>query len=99
MFCDLKDLSELHLDDNQLQSVDFILECLGKLTYLNLEYNKIKRLSNETLRKFDKLTNSNPKFKPTINLKGNPFHCDCHLRHFYDWLRTTKTSVFKVRRN
>ena len=97
MFCALPSLTDLYLGDNQLQEVNFSLKCLKQLRYLDLEYNKIKRLTNRTLKKFDEAFSMSK--DKTINLKGNPFHCDCELRNLYDWLISTKTSLFhKVRK-
>ena len=60
MFCDLPALTDLYLGDNQLTEVDFSLECLQRLNYLDLEYNKIQYLSDATLAKFDKAFSSDP---------------------------------------
>lgn len=92
MFCALPALTDLYLGDNQLQEINFSLKCLKQLRYLDLEYNKIKRLTDRTLEKFDEVfAHSSDK---TINLKGNPFRCDCELRNLFNWLKTTKTSLF-----
>ena len=95
LFCSLPSLTHLYLGDNQLQSVDFSLDCLKQLQYLDLEYNKIKRLSSSTLAKLDRvfLTEDPDDDSKRINLKENPFVCDCYLREFYQWLRSTDTSL------
>lgn len=94
MFCGLKSLSELYLGDNQLQGIEFSLQCLEQLSYVSLEYNKIRRLDDKTLRKLDQVFASDKSGRKTINLKGNPFRCDCHLDNFYDWLYHTNISFF-----
>ena len=104
MFCDLPSLRELYLGDNQLTSIEFSLDCLKQITYLDLQYNKIRRLDDKTLTKFEQLFSLTPPSKHgrkdethrgrSINLKGNPFRCDCHLRNFYDWLAKTNISMF-----
>ena len=55
MFCMLPALTDLYLGDNQLQVVNFSLDCLKRIKYLDLEYNKIKRFDKKTLDKFDKV--------------------------------------------
>ena len=56
MFCQLASLEELYLGDNQLQGVEFDLGCLRNLRHLDLEYNKIRRFDNSTLRTFEKVS-------------------------------------------
>ena len=55
MFCMLPALTDLYLGDNQLRVLNFSLECLKKIKYLDLEYNKIKRFDKRTLDKIDKV--------------------------------------------
>lgn len=93
MFCGLPALTDLYLGDNQLRGVDFSLECLEKIRYLDLQYNKIKRLDDKTLRKIEKVFAADPDHR-MLNLKGNPFHCDCYLKNFRLWLAHTNISMF-----
>lgn len=96
MFCGLTNLEELYLGDNQLQGVEFIFSCLKNLRHLDLEYNKIKRLPNKTLLQFDKVFGrgtARPSSKH-LNLKGNPFTCDCHLRNLASWLDSTHVKFY-----
>eukprot|EP00095_Tigriopus_kingsejongensis_P004630 maker-scaffold291_size219542-snap-gene-0.13 protein:Tk04630 transcript:maker-scaffold291_size219542-snap-gene-0.13-mRNA-1 annotation:"hypothetical protein DAPPUDRAFT_103849" len=92
MFCSMPSLSNLHLADNQLQDIDFSLDCLEQLTYLDLQYNKIRRLSERTLKKLDDALKSDGDDR-AVHLKGNPFHCDCYLKNFQNWLRNTRTTL------
>lgn len=90
MFCDLPELMDLHLGDNQLTDINFSLDCLRQLRYLDLEYNKITNLGSETLVKLDKAFASKDR---KIDLHGNPYTCDCHFMPFFDWLKKTKINL------
>ncbi|XP_040581557.1 trophoblast glycoprotein [Lepeophtheirus salmonis] len=92
MFCILPSLRELYIGDNQLQSIDIALNCLKKLTLLDVRYNKIKRLDKETI---DRLEQAFGNGSGRLIMNENPFHCDCHLRPFYDWVFNTKANINK----
>ena len=53
MFCGLPGLKDLYLGDNQLKSIDFEFDCIKKLRYLDLQYNKMKRLDQQTMKRID----------------------------------------------
>jgi len=55
MFCDLPELLDIYLGDNQLMDISFSLECLRKLRYVDLSYNKIRNLKDSTLNKIDQV--------------------------------------------
>ena len=93
MFCDLPALSDLYLGDNQLKSIEFEFECIKKLRFLDLQYNKIKRLDNKTLKRIDKTFGGRTDRK--INLIQNPWVCDCYLEPFINWVLTTNTSLHR----
>ena len=102
MFCGLAALEELYLGDNQLQGVEFDFSCLKNLTHLSLEYNKIKRIPNAILKQFDKVFGRGTRHPSAkhLNLKGNPFRCDCHLTNLASWLERTEVKFYhKVKRN
>jgi len=92
MFCELPSLLDLHLGDNQLSDINFSLECLEKLRYLDLEYNKIRNLRSDTLHKLDKVF-GNRSSSSQIALHGNPYTCDCNMNDFYNWLTVTKARL------
>ena len=56
------------------------------MRYLDLEYNKITNLAKETLNKIEKAFTNKTNGR-MINLKGNPYKCDCLMMPFYDWLK------------
>ena len=89
MFCgeNLPDLEELYLGNNQLQKLDLSFECIEKQHFLDLSYNKIKRLSKMDLDRVGRHFNDTKK----IDLTGNPYVCDCYLRPLYDWLSNQTT--------
>lgn len=93
MFCDLPALSDLHLGDNQLKSIEFEFECIKKLRFLDLQYNKIKRLDNKTLKRIDKTFGGETGRR--INLIQNPWVCDCYLKPFINWVLTTNASLYR----
>lgn len=90
LFCSLPALTDIYLGDNQLVDVDFGFECVQNLRYLDLSYNKIKRLDAISLKKIDTYFGEKDGKYRKINLNQNPFVCDCYLRTFYDWLSRTK---------
>ena len=85
MFCDLPALLDIHLGDNQLTDISFSLDCLERLRYVDLSYNKFRNIKQSTLNLIDKVFAGTDK---KIDLHGNPFHCDCEMNELYDWLRT-----------
>jgi len=92
MFCELKDLLDLHLGDNQLSDINFSLDCLERLRYLDLSYNKIRNIKGTTLAKLEKVfgkNNTRSGYDNQVDLHGNPFTCDCQMNPLYDWLRVT----------
>ena len=84
MFCDLPALLDIHLGDNQLTDISFSLDCLERLRYVDLSYNKFRNIKQSTLNLIDKVFAGTDK---KIDLHGNPFHCDCEMNELYDWLK------------
>jgi len=92
MFCQLPNLLDLHLSDNQLTDINFSIDCLEKLRYLDLEFNKIRNLGQPTLDKLDKVfgaKDAEGRFKRQLDLHGNRFTCDCHMQPLKNWLNET----------
>ena len=95
MFCDLPGLEQLYLGDNQLKSIDFEFDCIKKLKYLDLQYNKIKRLDEHTMKRIDKVfvQTEDGRTDKKINLIQNPWVCDCYLKPFIDWVLSTNSTL------
>jgi len=100
MFCQLPELLDLHLSDNQLTDINFSIDCLKKLRYLDLEYNKIRNLPQSTLDKLDQVFGQKKvgidgswKYTRQLNLHGNPYACDCHMMPFKRWLNHTQVNL------
>lgn len=100
MFCQLPELLDLHLSDNQLTDINFSLECLKKLRYLDLEFNRIRNLPQTTLRKLEAAfgqkergSDGRMRFTRQVDLHGNPFACDCHMQNFAQWLNRTDINL------
>jgi len=99
MFCSdlFPVLSHLDLSNNQLNDLKFKFECIKKLTYLDVSYNKIKRLQPKTLERignFFKQPENKDSFVRKLNMIGNPFVCDCTLRPMFDWLSNTQANLY-----
>jgi len=100
LFCSgaVPNLSDLYLGNNQLQDINFNFECIKDLRFLDLSYNKIKRLDKTSLARIDKVfhqPHDNSDIPRKINLIGNPFVCDCYLRPVFDWLMNTTTNLYR----
>jgi len=100
MFCQLPELLDLHLSDNQLTDINFSLDCLKKLRYLDLEYNKIRNLPQTTLEKLDQVfghkeegRDGSMRYTRQLDLHGNPYNCDCHMKPLKKWLNQTKINL------
>jgi len=93
MFCMLPSLNALHLDGNQLNRIGFNLECLDKLKYLNMRDNKISNLDGDKIAELEKIAAKNPSFQ--IDLRNNPFSCDCDMKPMYKWLLTSKAKILR----
>ena len=91
MFCGLPGLKDLYLGDNQLKSIEFDFGCIKQLRYLDLQYNKMKRMDEETMNRIDQKFGGNKRMQ--INLIQNPWVCDCYLKPFIDWVLKTNSTL------
>ncbi|CAH1996943.1 unnamed protein product [Acanthoscelides obtectus] len=93
VFCDLPELHDIYLGDNNIPSLNFDIQCLPKLRYLDLENNNITSFSKKDLATFDRKV---PPFRQAsliIDIAGNPFKCGDAVRELYQWLKTTNVTV------
>ncbi|RZC41756.1 LRR 8 domain containing protein, partial [Asbolus verrucosus] len=89
VFCDLPDIHDIYLGNNNIPSLNFNIRCLKKLRYLDLEQNNITQFSQRDLDSFDSLTEPHL----VLEIRGNPFRCDQAIKTLYNWLVTTKVEV------
>ncbi len=98
LFCSLPALSDLYLENNQIYDINFGFACIKKLRFLDLSYNKIKRLRSSTLKRIDETFHQPQRSTDPIrklNLLGNPFVCDCNLIPFQRWLSESTANLYK----
>ncbi|KAL1505913.1 hypothetical protein ABEB36_005362 [Hypothenemus hampei] len=94
VFCDLPNLHDLYLGDNQIPSLNFNILCLKKLRYLDLEYNNISKFSQKDLDTFDKLANEKGRTESlTLEIGNNPFKCDTAAKNLYIWSQRTAVKI------
>lgn len=94
VFCDLPSLGDLHLGDNYLPKLNFNVKCLQKLRFLDLEKNNISELLQTDLQDLDAVSNGpNRDYPLTIDLRGNPLHCNSDIKTLYFWLKKTNVTV------
>lgn len=95
VFCPLPRLLDLHLSNNHLTGIDFNIQCMPHLRFLDLEGNLIRGLSDEQLTNLDNAQSNNKSLSIdlSIDLSNNPFSCGCNIENLYSWLHTTKVNV------
>ncbi|KAL1131743.1 hypothetical protein AAG570_011356 [Ranatra chinensis] len=91
LFCDLRDLMDLHLGTNKLSGIDFMVDCLKHLRFIDLEANAIKQLSLRDLSILDSLPDRNQNL--TVDLSNNPLSCGCDIQDFFNWLKRTRVTI------
>ena len=91
-------LTDLYLANNQLYDLNFHFECIEHLRFLDVSYNKIKRLNSATMSRINEVfktpQNSSDKISK-ISLIGNPYVCDCNLRPMFDWLQNSQANLYR----
>lgn len=83
VFVNLYNLEHLDLSDNILMAIEFNIENLRSLTYLDLSSNQIQSLSGSTM---DKLDQHAVQTITTLSLMNNPILCQCKTLNFLKWM-------------
>lgn len=91
VFCPLSHLLDLHLSNNQFTGIDFNIQCMSHLRFIDLESNLIRGISEEQLSALDSVQSNNRSL--AIDLSNNPFSCGCNIENLYSWIHSTKVSV------
>lgn len=94
VFCDLPNLMDLHLGNNLLKEINFNVNCLKNIRFIDLEGNKFEYLKQKDLSSLDDLMSSRPQNQSLmIDLTKNPITCDCPIQTFKQWLGKTNVTV------
>lgn len=94
VFCDLPQLQDLHLGDNNLKEINFNVTCLQHLRFLDLERNRLETLTQNDIEKLELLNDIRRNDDQLIiDLNRNPFPCDCSIFEFVKWIRATNIVV------
>lgn len=90
IFCQLPSLEQLYLGDNRLFDLDFRIDCMPDINYIDLQHNSINQLSVEAMERIDQFSKSK---RLTVELQQNPFMCDCYSQSFITWLKKTNVTL------
>lgn len=97
LFCDLPQLQDLHLGDNNLREINFNIMCLHHLRFLDLERNHFEMVNRHDMEVLDMVENAagrnEIKTALMVDFNLNPFNCGCGLSEFVNWMRATNVSV------
>ncbi|XP_052100881.1 toll-like receptor 4 [Mytilus californianus] len=80
-----KYLRVIDLRFNFLKNINFDMTSLVDLEILNLKNNKIKYLSDQSIKELDKVFKNNGNAK--IDFSNNPLQCSCFTFPFLNWMR------------
>uniref|UniRef100_A0A1A9WRT2 LRRCT domain-containing protein n=1 Tax=Glossina brevipalpis TaxID=37001 RepID=A0A1A9WRT2_9MUSC len=94
VFCDLPNLRDLHLGDNYLKDINFEVNCLKNLRFLDLERNKFEFVKTHDLMLLNELNElPNRTTELVVDFNLNPFVCDCKISPFRTWIDSTNVTV------
>lgn len=94
VFCDLPQLEDLHLGDNNLRELNFNVMCLHNLRFLDLERNRFEYVKRRDIEALEMLEASAGRTERLImDFSMNPFACDCSIYDFVNWLHSTNITV------
>ncbi|XP_071127633.1 toll-like receptor 4 [Mytilus edulis] len=81
-------IKEINLKRNVLEKMQFKIDHMRKLTFLDLSNNVIRFLDAGETTNLEKVAKYSPNF--TIDLSRNPIQCVCSNLNFIRWMATTK---------
>ncbi|XP_056003257.1 toll-like receptor 4 [Ostrea edulis] len=87
IFRNLNLLKTLNLRYNSLSEFSLPLKHMTKLAQLDLSYNQLLVLEEETRHALDSISKQR---KINVNLLGNRFKCDCENLKFIKWMHNSK---------
>ncbi|XP_048749352.2 toll-like receptor 4 [Ostrea edulis] len=87
IFRNLNQLKTLNLRYNSLSEFSLPLKHMTKLAHLDLSYNQLLVLDEETRHALDYISKQR---KINVNLLGNRFKCDCENLKFIQWMHNAK---------
>lgn len=94
VFCDLPQLEDLHLGDNNLKELNFNVMCLHHLRFLDLERNRFEFVRMRDIEALEMLENAAGRSERLIlDFSKNPFACDCTIYPFVTWLKSTNVTI------
>ena len=100
-------LRSVYLSENEFSQISFALGHLKHLTLLDMKKNKIRYLDKMSRNNIDELHKSqqtqanNSKTNNTlvVDLRGNPFSCDCEALDFLQWFTSSPLFTSKIENN
>ncbi|KAL3848108.1 hypothetical protein ACJMK2_018987 [Sinanodonta woodiana] len=89
LFSGLYSLEYLDISRNDLQILNFNMDRM-KITYLNINQNQLSSLAQNVRMILTKQAKFN---NVTIDLRNNPFQCDCSSFEFMKWVYNEKSQI------
>ena len=95
LFCSLNNLHDIYLSNNKIHTFDFNIDCLEKIRFIDLEFNRIESLNESHFNLLDRIANTAANLHQIfiVDFKNNEFHCDPLFKEFYNWILETKVLV------
>ncbi|CAG5122029.1 unnamed protein product [Candidula unifasciata] len=90
VFKDLEDLEILDLSTNRISHINFKVDHMKNLTFLDLHKNDIADLPKDMRDLIDSLLNANKSVK--VDMRDNPIYCECSNLAFLEWV--VRTNIF-----
>ncbi|XP_063404252.1 toll-like receptor 4 [Mytilus trossulus] len=81
-------IKEIHLKRNVLENVQFKIDHMRKLTFLDISNNMIRFLDNDATANLETVAKYSTNF--TVDLSENPIKCMCSNINFIRWMAATE---------